>query len=179
VMLSAETASGKYPREAVAMMSKIVVEAESHMQELSPRRREPHHLSISETICESVAHAAQDLDMRAIAVFTETGTTARLISKYRPKSAIFGFATRHAVCARMNLMWGVHPVRTDATLNAEDMLIRAERLMIKRQAVRPGDVVAIVAGTRSTTGSTNFMRLHVVGGKEEAQKITARPDRRK
>ena len=161
------------------MMSKIVVEAESHMQEPAPRRRETHHLSISETICESVAHAAQDLDMQAIAVFTETGTTARLISKYRPKSAIFGFATRHTVCARMNLMWGVQPVRSDATTNAEDMLVRAERLMTKRQAVQPGDVVAIVAGTRSTTGSTNFMRLHVVGGKEEAEKITVRPERRK
>jgi pyruvate kinase len=180
VMLSAETASGKYPREAVAMMSKIVVEAESHMQEPAPRRRQTRHLSISETICESVAHAAQDLDMRAIAVFTETGTTARLISKYRPKSAIFGFASRHAVCARMNLMWGVHPVRSDATFDVEDMLVRAERLMTNRRAVQPGDVVAIVAGTRSTSGSTNFMRLHVVGGKNgQDPSQPVHPERRK
>ncbi len=168
LMLSAETASGKYPREAVAMMARIVVEAESQMQDSVTRRRATrHHLSISETICESVAHAAQDLDMRAIAVYTETGTTARLISKYRPKAAVFGFASRATVCARMNLMWGVNPVRSEATFDTEDMVVRAERLMSARQAVQTGDVVAIVAGTRSTTGSTNFMRLHIVGGEQE------------
>src|SRR6476646_4265467 len=83
VMLSAETASGKYPRETVAMMAKIVLEAESSKEEPIQRRRQHRQLSISETICESVAHAAQDLEMKAIAVYTETGTTARLISKYR------------------------------------------------------------------------------------------------
>ena len=166
LMLSAETATGKYPRETVAMMSRIVVEAESQMQDSVARRRSNRHLSISETICESVAHAAQDLDMRAIAVYTETGTTARLISKYRPKAAVFGFASRPTVCARMNLMWGVNPVRSEATFDTEDMVVRAERLMSARQAVQTGDVVAIVAGTRSTTGSTNFMRLHIVGGEQ-------------
>src|SRR5512147_437456 len=106
VMLSAETASGKYPREAVAMMARIVAEAEAHMREaaLPQRRREHHHkLSISETICESVAHAAEELDMRAIAVYTETGSTARLVSKYRPKASIYAFAHRASVCNRLNL----------------------------------------------------------------------------
>ena len=96
VMLSAETASGHYPREAVAMMAKIVVEAESNMAEFTqPRRRsERRALSISETICESIAHAAEDLHMGAIAVFTETGNTARMISKYRPKSRCMPLAIR-------------------------------------------------------------------------------------
>src|SRR3954467_10473899 len=107
VMLSAETASGKYPREAVAMMAKIVLEAESAKEEPIQRRRQHRQLSISETICESVAHAAQDLEMKAIAVYTETGTTARLISKYRPTAPIFAFAANTTVCARLNLMWGV------------------------------------------------------------------------
>jgi pyruvate kinase len=81
VMLSGETASGQYPREAVAMMAKIVVEAETNMAEFTqPRRRQKRALTIAETICESVAHAAEDLHMGAIAVFTESGNTARLIS---------------------------------------------------------------------------------------------------
>src|SRR5690349_22849988 len=77
------------------------------------RRRDRRALSISETICESVAHAAQDLEMKAIAVYTESGTTARLISKYRPKAPIYAFAANTAVCARLNLMWGVSPLRSE------------------------------------------------------------------
>ncbi len=162
VMLSAETASGKYPREAVAIMSRIVLEAESAKDETLQRRRH-RHLSISETICESVAHAAQDLEMKAIAVYTETGTTARLISKYRPKAHIFAFAGGPSVCARLNLMWGVHPLMCQIARNAEDMVVNAERLLLKLHAVQAGDVIAVVAGTRSSSGSTNFLRLHVVG----------------
>src|SRR5438046_910507 len=105
VMLSAETATGLYPREAVAMMARIVQEAESNMAEFTqPRRRAQRRLSIAETICESVAHAAEDLHMAAIAVFTESGNTARLISKYRPPTEIYAFSHKPAVCNRMNLL---------------------------------------------------------------------------
>src|SRR5256885_758251 len=91
ILTHGSSRSGKYPREAVAIMAKIVFEAESAKEESMPRRRQRRHLSISETICESVAHAAQDLEMKAIAVYTETGTTARLISKYRPKAPVYAF----------------------------------------------------------------------------------------
>ncbi|HEY7405636.1 MAG TPA: pyruvate kinase [Candidatus Angelobacter sp.] len=167
VMLSAETASGKYPRETVAIMAKIVVEAESAREEPAPRRRHHRQLSISETICESVAHAAQDLNMKAIAVFTETGTTARLISKYRPKAPIYAFAATSAVSARLNLMWGVSPLACEMTPHAEAMVHNAERLLLKTHAVQPGDVIAVVAGTRTSSGSTNFLRLHVVAGEHQ------------
>src|SRR5579884_3741966 len=177
VMLSAETASGKYPRETVAIMAKIVLEAESAKEETMRRRRHQRHLSISETICESVAHAAQDLEMKAIAVYTETGTTARLISKYRPKAPIYAFAATQEVCARLNLMWGVSPLYCEMTPNAEEMVANAETHLLRLHAVQPGDVMAVVAGTRSSSGSTNFMRLHVVGtageqhsGSEERRK---------
>jgi pyruvate kinase len=170
VMLSAETANGKYPREAVIIMDRIVREAESHSEDTLLRRRHRRSLSISETICESVAHAAQDLDMRAIAVYTETGTTARLVSKYRPQCPIYAFAANPQVCARMNLMWGVHPVLSQVESQTEDMVVRAETLLREKQAVAQGDVIAIVAGTRSTTGSTNFMRLHVIGSGENQRR---------
>ena len=163
VMLSAETASGKYPREAVAIMAKIVLEAESAREDVMQRRRAHRHLSISETICESVAHAAQDLEMKAIAVYTESGTTARLISKYRPGAPIYAFAATPEVCARLNLLWGVSPVPCEMTPNAEEMVQKAETHLLKLHAAQSGDVIAVVAGTRSTSGSTNFMRLHVIG----------------
>ena len=96
VMLSGETASGRYPREAVAMMVRIIVEAETSMAQMPPvaSRRENHHYSVAETICESIAHAAEDLHIGAIAVFTESGNTARMLSKHRPRAAILAFSRR-------------------------------------------------------------------------------------
>jgi pyruvate kinase len=166
VMLSAETAGGKYPHEAVCMMAKIVVEAENNMSEFAEprRRRERHSLSISETICESIAHAADDLHMSAIAVFTETGNTARMLSKFRPKSRIYAFSHMPAVCNRMNLLWGVQPVIRDHALNSEEMLATAEQELLRTGRVKAGDVLGVVAGTQMSSGSTNFMRLHVLAG---------------
>jgi pyruvate kinase len=163
VMLSAETASGRYPREAVAMMARIVLEAERSMFDSPlPRRRERRKLSISETICESVAHAAEDLHMAAIAVFTESGNTARLISKFRPRTGIHAFCHRPYVSNRMNLLWGVHPVRQEEQCTTENMVATAELELLRAGCVKVGDVMGVVAGTQMSTGSTNFMRLHVV-----------------
>jgi pyruvate kinase len=164
VMLSAETATGRYPREAVTMMAKIAIEAESKIAEftLPHRRREHRGLSIAETICESVAHAAEDLHMGAIAIFTESGNTARLISKYRPKVQIYAFALNAAVCNRLNLYWGVQPVLTEQARSAESMVTTAERELLQQGKVRIGDVLGVVAGTQMASGSTNFMRLHTV-----------------
>jgi pyruvate kinase len=164
VMLSAETAAGKYPVEAVKMMAKIVLETES--QELLPRATErARHvrLSVAETICESMAHAAEDLDISAIAVFTETGTTARQLSKYRPKSPIFGLSSVERVIHRMTLLWGVHPILCNKLATAEQMVETAERLLEQGGYVQPREILGIVAGTRTKSGSTNFLRLHVLG----------------
>jgi pyruvate kinase len=165
VMLSAETASGHYPREAVAMMSRIVVEAESNMGEFTQprrRRRDRHSLSIAETICESIAHAAEDLPMGAIAVFTETGNTARMISKYRPRAPIYAFTANSTVAQRTNLYWGAHPMKCAQGLTAEHMVRVAEEELLNRRLLKPADVLGVVAGTSQTSGSTNFMRLHTV-----------------
>jgi pyruvate kinase len=162
VMLSAETATGQYPREAVTMMARIVIEAEANIEEAPPRRRSPRRLSISESICESMAHAAEDLHMAAIAVFTESGNTARLVSKYRPKSGIYAFSHVAAVCNRMNLLWGVHPQRGHPARTAEGMVRAAEDELVRRKLLKADDVLGVVAGTQMASGSTNFMRLHVV-----------------
>ena len=169
VMLSAETASGLYPREAVSIMAKIIIEAESNIGESTQprRRRDRHGLSIAETICESVAHAAEDLHMSAIAVFTDTGNTARLISKYRPRPVIYAFSHVPAVCNRMNLLWGVHPVFHAQTGTVEGMVTAAEVQLLKQGTVQPADVMGVVGGTRMSTGSTNFMRLQIVGSGQQ------------
>lgn len=167
VMLSGETASGKYPLAAVSMMARIVVEAERNNPDVAllRRRRERRQFSIAETICESVAHAAEDLHMRAIAVFTESGNTARLISKHRPRCAVFAFSHVPAVCNWLNLLWGVRPVLCPQALSAEAMVKTAESKLLACGALKPGDVFGVVAGTQRASGSTNFMRLHQAGAR--------------
>jgi len=179
VMLSAETASGQYPREAVAMMSRIVIEAESNMGEftLPRRRRDPHGLSVAETICESIAHAAEDLPMGAIAIFTETGNTARMISKYRPQAAIYAFTHNSTVAQRTNLYWGVHPMKCAQALSTDSMVDVAEYELLSHGQLKPGDVLGVVAGTRHASGSTNFMRLHVVTNEEASAASHAKSKR--
>jgi len=170
VMLSAETASGRYPREAVSIMGRIIVEAERNMTAFSEprRRRQRQQVSVAESICDAIAHSAEDLHMGAIAVFTETGNTARMISKYRPRVPIYAFSQFPAVCNRMNVLWGVHPVpRKRPSHTAEDMVNSAERELLALGVLKSGDVLGVVAGTQMSSGSTNFMRLHTVPSEEE------------
>ena len=178
VMLSAETATGKYPHESVEIMSRIVVEAECNHADLGQlrRRRDHRRLSVAETICESVAHAAEDLPMGAIAIFTETGNTARMISKYRPKVPIYAFAHSDAVVRRMNLYWGVRPVRCRQAHSPAEMVSLAEQDLVRRGLLKPKDVLGIVVGTRQASGSTNLMHLHVVT-EQEAENIVRRKKR--
>lgn len=168
-MLSGETASGRYPREAVAMMARIILEAETSIAQMPPiarRRHENHRYSVAETICESIAHAAEDLPMRAIAVFTESGNTARMLSKHRPKVGIYAFSRNADVCNRMNALWGVHPVHKEGWESAESMLKTAEEELHAKGLISAGEVLGLVAGTKFMSGATNFMRLHTVGEDE-------------
>jgi pyruvate kinase len=164
VMLSGESAVGKYPVAAVAMMARIVSEAELHMKD-SGLRTPVHssHLSIAETICEATAHAADDLDLRGIALFTESGSTARQLSKYHPSAPIFALSPIEVTINRLNLLWGTTPIRCPKVNSTEALVEVAESLLDQHGYVHNREVIAIVAGTRTKSGSTNFLRLHVMG----------------
>ena len=165
VMLSGESAVGKYPVETVSMMSRIVSEAERTIKEQASYQTRVHatHLSIAETICEATAHAAEDLDLRGIALFTESGSTARQLSKYHPAAPIFALSPVEVTINRLNLLWGTVPIRCPKVNSTEAMVDLAENLLEQSGYVRPREVIAIVAGTRTKSGSTNFLRLHVLG----------------
>jgi len=165
VMLSAESAAGKYPVESIAMMNKIILESEAQISQ-HPRisvQRARKSLSVPETICECMAHSAQDLDLAAIAIFTETGNTARLLSKYRPDAPIFALSPFETVVSRTMLLWGTFPILCDRFAGTDDMVNKAEDILESRGHVKQREVVGIVAGTVTKTGATNFMRLHLVG----------------
>ena len=165
VMLSGESAVGKYPVEAVSMMARIVSEAERDMKESyqhEPRPRQAR-LSIAETICEATAHAADDLDLRGVALFTESGQTARQLSKYHPSAPIFALSPVEVTINRLSLLWGTTPILCPKINSTEALVDCAEHLLEEKGYVRAREVIAIVAGTRTKSGSTNFMRLHVMG----------------
>jgi pyruvate kinase len=169
VMLSAETAAGKYPVLAIAMMAKIVSETEHQIRtEPQPQlpRIKPTRLSVAETICECMAHAAEDLDVGAIAIFTETGATARLLSKYRPEPAIYALSPHEAVINRSMLLWGTYPIRCERFRDTDKLVEMAEQILESHGYVKQRQVVGIVAGTRTRSGATNFMRLHMVGDQD-------------
>jgi len=163
VMLSAETATGKYPVEAVAMMASIIGEAEASIHEF-PRPGGTEKLKVAETVAELVCHASRELHMKLIAVFTHSGFTARLISRYRPLVPIVAFSPEAATRRRMALFWGVTP-RSIVDIQKIDALPKlAEKRLLEERLVRKGDVIALVAGTpMGVRGTTNIMKFHVVG----------------
>jgi pyruvate kinase len=165
VMLSAETASGCYPLESVRMMDRIVREAESNIREVA--RPHPGKLSVGETICEAICNAAAVFRMKVIAVFTESGSTARLVSKHRPLRPIVAFSTIQETRRRLTLYWGVVPRTIARVKDIEELVQYAEQRLLEERLVHPGDVVGIVAGTPLFVGgTTNFMKFHVIGSDE-------------
>jgi pyruvate kinase len=163
VMLSAETATGKYPVEAVAMMARIIEEAEASIHEF-PRPAGSEKLKIAETVAELVCHASRELHMKLIAVFTHSGFTARLVSRYRPLVPIIAFSPEAETRRRMALLWGVTP-RSIVDIKKIDALPGiAEKRLMEERLVRKGDVIALVAGTpMGVRGTTNIMKFHVIG----------------
>ena len=164
VMLSAETASGKYPVEAVAMMARIIEEAEGSITEF-PRPSMQEKLKVAETVAELVCHASRELHMKLIAVFTHSGFTARLVSRYRPLVPIVAFSPEAETRRRMALFWGVM-ARAIVDVHKVDGLAEiAEQRLLEERLVSKGDVIGIVAGTpMGVRGTTNFMKFHIIGG---------------
>jgi pyruvate kinase len=164
VMLSAETASGKYPVEAVSMMASIIEEAEASITEF-PRPVPQERLKVAETVAELVCHASRELHMKVIAVFTHSGFTARLVSRYRPMVPIVSFSPEAETRRRMAMIWGVYPRMIPDSTKIDGLAHVAEKRLLEERLVRKGDVIGIVAGTpMGVRGTTNFMKFHVIGG---------------
>src|ERR1700733_2040127 len=164
VMLSAETASGKYPVEAVSMMARIIDDAEANITDF-PRPSMQEKLKVAETVAELVCHASRELHMRLIAVFTHSGFTARLVSRYRPLVPIIAFSPEANTRRRMALIWGVMPAEITDPHKIDSLAAISEKRLLEEKMVRKGDVIGIVAGTpMGIRGTTNFMKFHVIGG---------------
>jgi pyruvate kinase len=180
LMLSGETAVGDFPVESVEMMDRIIREAESSVIEL-PRPARFGELRIGEVVAEAICHAAEELRMSTVAVFTESGFSGRLVSKYRPRSPIVGFSPNQETRRRLSLYWGVFPRRIHRIRAIDHLAATAEARLLEEKLVKRGDVVGIVAGTPlGARGSTNMMRLMRIGESTERKTgVKRRPRRRK
>jgi len=120
---------------------------------------------VPETVAELVCHASLELHMKLIAVFTHSGFTARLISRYRPLVPIVAFTPEANTRRRMALFWGVTSRQIPDIKKIDGLAAIAEKRLLEERLVRRGDVIGIVAGTpMGIRGTTNFMKFHVIGG---------------
>jgi pyruvate kinase len=166
IMLSGETAAGQYPVEAVQTMDRIASRAEmalNHREILSNRSKNTEH-NMTDAIGQSVAHTALNLDVTAIITPTESGHTARMISKYRPKAPIVAVTSNEKVCRRLALVWGVYPQLSQRATTTDEMLEYAVEASVNSKIVKHGDLVVITAGVPvGEAGTTNLMKIHIVG----------------
>jgi pyruvate kinase len=165
VMLSAETAAGRYPVRAVETMAAVCLEAEA-----SPGYPENTVIfsDLRPDFASAIAHAAADsaaiLDLKMVVAFTESGSTARLVAKYRPEAPIVAFTPHEPTYNRLALVWGVTPMRFPTLESTDKMIVEAGARLLDRGMVEAGDWVAMIAGIPpNQRASTNLLKLHVIG----------------
>ncbi|QTH39855.1 pyruvate kinase [Cohnella sp. LGH] len=166
IMLSGETAAGKYPVESVQTMSRIAESAESalHYREIFTKQANAQQTSVTEAISQAVANSALDLEAKAIVTSTESGYTARMVSKYKPKSPIIAVTPVEQVLRRLQLVWGVIPVKGVSASTTDEMFEIAVQGALESGLVRLGDTIVITAGVPvGRSGTTNLIKIHNVG----------------
>jgi pyruvate kinase len=166
IMLSGETAAGQYPVEAVQTMHNIAERAESalnHKDILSIRSKDNEH-NVTDAIGQSVAHTALNIGVGAIITPTESGHTAKMISKYRPEAPIIAVTSKEHVSRRLALVWGVYPQMGTQAKTTDEMLEVAIDSSLNSNLVKHGDLVVITAGVPvGEAGTTNLMKIHMLG----------------
>jgi pyruvate kinase len=170
VMLSGETAAGKYPLQVVQTMHAIVCQAENHLPEWGRwgGMPEPGHCDDDTYFTSRAARdLARDRNVAALAVFTESGRSARLLSKQRPQVPILAFTPEIDTYRRLNLLWGVTPHFVPRVDTIEEMLRVVEEAMLSRGSIQPGQQVVLICGYPITANRpTNLAMLHTVGARQ-------------
>ena len=167
VMLSGETAIGRYPVAAVRVMDRIARCTESAIpyDQLLASRRSGPSLSIAEAISYATCWAAADLNAAAILTSTQSGATARMVSKFRPAAPILAMTPHPEVARRLSVVWGVHPIVVPRTDRIDDMIDVAVGAARAGGFIREGDRVVITAGVKTgEPGSTNLLQVYTVNG---------------
>lgn len=163
IMLSGETAAGKYPVESVATMARIALRAEQELG-YKDNHGKAAHTTVTDAISQAVADTALDLDVSAILTPTASGQTARLVSKYRPKAPIIAITTDEQVLKKLTINWGVYPILGTEVTSTDEMLLASVNGALQAGYIKHGDMVIITAGVPvGRTGTTNLLKVHLVG----------------
>jgi pyruvate kinase len=164
LMLSQETAVGSYPVEAVATMGRIAREAEATPHLAHPPPPATGALDVTATVCKAAVQIATDLGARAIVAFSESGATARFVSRFRPRVPILGLTPHKTTRRRMALYWGVEAASPlDRGVDLGAMIAQGDERICDEGMASPGDLVVVVAGTPGGRGATNRVLVHRVG----------------
>ncbi|WP_322903417.1 pyruvate kinase [Paenibacillus sp. SGZ-1009] len=162
IMLSGETAAGKYPVESVLTMARIAEKAESALnyREIFLKQSHAQQTTVTEAISQSVASCAMDLNATAIISSTESGHTARVVAKYRPQAPIIAVTTNEQTMRRLSLAWGVHPVKGTQAHSTDELFNVALQGGKDSGLLKDGDLVVITAGIPlGKSGSTNLIKV--------------------
>ena len=166
LMLSGETAVGRYPVESVQMMARIIEEAEASRGEFAVRLAAiwDSQGDLSAAVAHSASELAADLGAKYIVVYSESGYTARLVSKHRPQCPILGLSRHEHVCRKMKLLWGIRSKMLTQVDDLDALVAAADALMLELGWVERGDLICVVAGTPfRVTGKTDLIKLHHIG----------------
>jgi len=169
VMLSGESAIGRYPAEAVLAMARIAEQAERDAFAMNAYKAFRHDTDVATTsaISDAACHAAQNVHAKAIVTVTKTGFTARSLSKFRPYEPIIAATPEPKTFHQLSLSWGVYPVRSRYLHNSDELFQHAIDCAKQDDMVRDGDLVVIAAGLPlNTRGSTNTLKVQTVGASE-------------
>ena len=166
IMLSGETAAGKYPAEAVKTMTDIAnrIEASIDYRSLLKTKAIEKETTMTDAISNATCFTAMDLDASAIVTATSSGYTARMVSKFRPKAPIIAATTDERVRRKLSLMWGVNSVITEELESTDDIVDISVEAALEKGYINRGDVIVITAGVPAgIAGTTNLIKAHIVG----------------
>jgi pyruvate kinase len=167
VMLSAETSVGNHPVGAVTMMNRVAEQTEEFLARANLQTEQPpapSALKVTWAVVHGAQVLARQLGVRLVGVWTETGFTARLLSKRHMPQTIIGLSANERTCRRMCLLYGVLPVQANRHDRDDDMLIQLDKVFTERGLAERNDLVLVVAGTRlREPGATNALLIHLVG----------------
>lgn len=168
VMLSAETATGMHPVAAVEMMERIIVAAEVEMERTPwrPSRKLIRGVDFPDAVCDAATLVAAEVGARYLVAFTQSGSTAQLLAKYRPPAPLLAFTPFPQVRNQLSLAWGVSPYVMEIPVTIDTLIADLERRLFKEELASEGDVIVLVCGAPLDVGGrTNLMKIHRLGDK--------------